>query len=123
MKPKLAAALVMVAVPAAAGAMPVSTFLAKAEALRKKGPLALFSGDIKLLMGQVKQDAAALRDENKVAEAAGRRKAYCTPPGGVKMSDKDIMAAMNAVPPPQRASTHTKDALRAHLVRRFPCRG
>ncbi len=61
--------------PVAAAAMPVSTFLAKADKLKKKGPLAMFSGDIKLLMGQVKTDAAELRAENKAAEAAGKPKA------------------------------------------------
>lgn len=103
--------------------MPVSTFLAKADRLQKKGPLALFSGDFKLLMNQVKADASELRAENKAAEAAGRRKAYCTPPGGVKMTNRDVVEAMQAVPQAERASTTTKAALRAYFARRFPCPG
>lgn len=102
--------------------MPVSTFLAKADRLQKKGPLALFSGDFKLLMNQVKADAAQLRAENKAAEAAGRPKAYCTPASGVKLTNKDVVGAMQAVPPAERASTSTKAALRAYFARRFPCR-
>ena len=109
-------------VPAAASAMPVSTFIAKAEALKAKGPLALFSGDLKLLSSEVKADSVALRGENLAADKAGRRKAYCTPKAGVALSQNDIMAAMQAVPPPQRASTPTKDAMRTYLARRFPCR-
>ena len=105
-----------------ASAMPVATFLAKANALQKKGPMALFSGDLKLLTNQIKRDAGELRAENKSAEAAGRRKAYCTPAGGVKLSNRDIMDAMNAVPAAQRSALHTKDALRAYFARRFPCR-
>jgi len=116
----LAGAMLALA-PAAATAMPVSTFLAKADKVQKKGPLAMFSGDLKLLMGQIKTDAAQLRAENKAAEAAGRPKAYCTAPGGVKMSNRDILSAMHAVPPAQRARTSTKDALRAYFARRFPC--
>ena len=116
----LAGAMLALA-PVAATAMPVSTFLAKADKLQKKGALAMFSGDLKLLMGQVKTDAAELRAENKAAEAAGKRKAYCTAPGGVKMSNRDILAAMNAVPPAQRAKTSTRDALRAYFAHRFPC--
>ena len=107
---------------AAAGAMPVSTFLEKAEALQRKGPMAMFSKDLKLLTAQVKSDAAALRAQNKAAEAAGRRKAYCAPPNGVKLTNRDILAAMNAVPPAQRAGTDTRVALRAYFAARFPCR-
>ena len=121
MRGKLVAALVLLVLPASAAAMPFSTFLVKAEALQKRGPMALLSGDLKLLLNQIKQDAAVLRADNKALEAAGRRKAYCTPAGGVKMTNRDIMTAMNAVPPAQRASTQTKDALRAYFARRFPC--
>ena len=102
-------------------AMPVSTFLTKAETLQKKGALAMFSGDLKLLMKQIKTDAAQLRAENKALVAAGRQKAYCTPDGGVKLTNRDILAAMNAVPTAQRAATPTKTALRAYFARRFPC--
>jgi hypothetical protein len=105
----------------AASAMPVSTFLDKANRLEKKGPAALFSSDLKLLTRQIKADAAELRAENKAAEAARRRKAYCTPAGGVKLSNRDILEAMNAVPPAQRASTQTKEAMRSYFARRFPC--
>ena len=119
----LAVMLALAAAPAAASSMSVATFVAKADALERKGPLALLSGDLKLLTNQVKSDAASLRADNKAAEAAGRRKAYCTPEGGVKLNNRDILGAMRAVPPAQRASTDTKSALRAYFARRFPCRG
>lgn len=117
------AALFLLAVSAAASAqaMPVATFLTKADALKKKGPLALVSGDIKLLMGQVKTDAGELRSERLAAKVAGKRTAFCPPEAGTKMTDKDILAAMQAVPTAQRASTSTKDALKAFLARRYPC--
>jgi hypothetical protein len=116
------AMLALAPVAAVAGTgMPVSTFLAKADKLQSKGPLAMFSGDLKLLMGQIKTDAAQLRAENRAAEAAGKPKAYCTAPGGVRMSNRDILSAMNAIPPAQRARTSTKDALRGYFARRFPC--
>lgn len=106
---------------AAAQAMPVSTFLAKADALKSKGAFALFSGDLKLLTQQMKGDAAQLKAENQAAAAAGRRKAYCAPAGGFKLSNQEVVAAMQAVPAAQRASTDTKDAFRAYFARRFPC--
>ena len=121
MKLRIPFALALLAAPAAASAMPVSTFLAKADALQSKGALAMFSGDLKLLMNQIKADAASLRADNKVAEAAGRPKAYCSPAGGVKLTNRDIMGAMQAVPPAQRATTDTKSAMRTYGARRFPC--
>jgi hypothetical protein len=118
---RLLIAVVLGAAPAAAQAMPLATFLAKADALQRKGPMAIFSSDLKLLTNQIKRDAGELRAENKAAEAAGSQKSYCTPAGGVKLTNRDILGAMNAVPPTQRARTETKDALRAYFARRFPC--
>ena len=123
MKSRILFGALLAAAPlAAAGAMPVSTFLEKATALQKKGPLALFSGDVKLLMNQVKADAGQLRAERVAAEAAKRPAAFCPPAGGVKLSDKEVMQAMQAVPAAQRPRTSTKDALRVHMAARYPCK-
>ncbi len=122
MKFRLLLGLALVAVPlSAAAAMPVSTFLAKAETLKKKGPLAMFSGDLKLLAKQVRADAAQIREERLAAKTAGKRTAFCPPSGGAKLTDKDILAAMEAVPAAERSRTSTKDALRAFLARHHPC--
>ncbi len=109
------------ALSSGAAAMPVSTFLTKAESLKKKGPLALFSGDLKLLTNQVKSDARQLREERLAAKAARRPTAFCPPDAGVKLTDKDILVAMQAVPPADRARTDTRAALKAYLARRHPC--
>lgn len=100
--------------------MDVATFLARAEALQRRGPLALFSGDYKRLTGLIKADAQALKAEREAAQAAGRTPAYC-PPGPIKMGPRDIMTAMREVPPAERARTDTRTALRAYFARRFPC--
>lgn len=123
MKFRLAIGLALAAAPlSAASAMPVSVFLAKVEALKKKGPLALFSrGEIKRLGNQIQLDAAELRKERLAAKAAGRPQAFCPPEGGVKMTDKDVLVAMEAVAPAQRSRTSTKDALRVYMAKRFPC--
>ena len=123
MKIALAFSALLLVAATPGSAMSVATFVTKAEALKKKGPLALFSGDIKLLMKQVKADAAAIRAERLAAEAAGKRPNHCPPAAGVKMSDQDVMTAMEAVPASERARTSTKAALGAYLARRFPCRG
>ncbi len=122
MKAALVAGALLLAVAAPASAMSVQMFLAKAEALQKKGPLALFSSDMKLLRKQITGDALKLRKERLAAQAAGRAAAFCPPKGGIKLTDRDIVAAMEAVPAAQRASTHTRIALRTDFSRRYPCR-
>src|SRR6185295_11755311 len=124
MKVRFGIAVVLALAPlAAAEAMPVSTFLTIADNLKSKGAMAFFSGDLKRLTQSIKGDAALLKAENQAAAAAGRPKSYCAPAGGIKMGNQEVMTAMQAVPPPQRATTDTKDALRAYFARRFPCRG
>ncbi len=122
MKKWLAAALLLAAPLGVAQAMDVATFLAKADALEKKGVLALLSSDLKLLKLEVENASAALRAERLAAQKAGRKPAYCPPAGG-KFTEKDILAGLRAVPPAQRQRTQVKDALRTYLSRRFPCRG
>ena len=108
--------------PAMAAPMSVETFVTKADALKKKGAMAMFSGDLKLLMNQVKADSASPRAENDALARAGKPKHYCTP-DKFTMGQDDIMGAMNAVPAAQRSATSTKLALRAYIARRHPCRG
>ncbi|MEO6360514.1 MAG: hypothetical protein ABIO43_08085 [Sphingomicrobium sp.] len=118
----LVAVGVLIGVAGPAYAMNVHVFLTKAEALKKKGPLALFSSDLKLLMQQVESDMTALKVEKEAAEAANRPTAFC-PPKGTKISvnDRDILDAMRAVPPTRRTSTDSTGAIRAHFARRYPC--
>jgi hypothetical protein len=106
---------------AAAAAMPVNVFLTKAEALQAKGIASMFSGDFPLLMNIVKADAAALKSEREAAVAAKRTPAYC-PPGPFQMGSDEVIQAMREVPAAARPRTDSRDALRAHLARRFPCR-
>jgi hypothetical protein len=121
MKLSLLVAGALLIVPAAAPAMPVQTFLAKANALKSRGPLALFSGDLKLLTNQIKADFAQLRSERLAAQAAHRPTAFCPPAPGVKLTDKDILGAMQAIPAASRPVTDTRDVLRAYMAQRFPC--
>ncbi len=106
---------------AAASSMPVGTFLTKAEALQKKGAMAIFSRDLKLLLNHIKADLTQIRTERLVAKAAGNRMIFCPPAAGAKLTDKDILGAMQAVPQAQRSSMSTKVALEGFLARRYPC--
>ena len=123
MKKASAIAPLLLLCAAPAGAMNVQIFLAKAERLEKRGPLAIFSSDLKLLMNQVQADMNAIKAEKDQADAAHRPSAFCPPKGQkINMTDKDILGAMRAVPPAKRAATDTRDALRAYFGRRFPCK-
>lgn len=118
---KFVLAALLVATPLGAlQAMNVAAFLEKADALEKKGMRAMFSSDYRLLKREVTAGFAALRAERLAAERAGRRGAYC-PPKRVAIGTREMLAAFRSVPAGQRQSVEVKDALRAMLVRKFPC--
>jgi hypothetical protein len=120
---KLLGAVVLATLPlAAAQAMDVATFLAKADTLKKKGMLALMSSDYKLLKNEIVAQSQVLRGERLAAERSGRRPAYC-PPAKSGLNSDEILAAFRTIPAPQRPRTQVKDALRALLARKYPCRG
>jgi hypothetical protein len=72
-----AGAFSVLATPVMAQNMLVSTFLAKADALKAKGPLALFSSDIGVLKKEVEAAAVSYRSDRKAAQAAGQRPEVC----------------------------------------------
>ncbi|HET9640699.1 MAG TPA: hypothetical protein VFP12_15995 [Allosphingosinicella sp.] len=122
MKKTLLAAALLAAVPlGSAQAMDVAAFLAKADALQKKGMLALMSSDYKLLKSEIETQAAALRAERLAAERARRRAAYC-PPAKQSLTSGEIIAAFRTIPAAQRPRIQVKDALRALMARKYPCR-
>ena len=123
MKMKLLAALLLAVVPlGAAQAMDVATFLAKADALKKKGMMALMSSDYKLLKQEIVTHSQALRAERLAAERARRKPAYC-PPSKSGLGSDEILAAFRSIPVAERPRIDIKDALRALLARKYPCRG
>lgn len=115
----LAAALLLAAASPAA-AMDVGTFLAKAEAAQKKGILAVFSSDARLLMSEIKNATQALKAERLAAAASGAQRSYC-PRGKASLSQEELLAAMRSVPMSRRSQVSVKDALRSAFSRKFPC--
>ena len=122
MKKLLLAALVAVIPVAALQAMPVETFLQKAEALQQRGMMALVSSDYRLLRREVETATASLRAERQSAQRAGRPPAYCPPEQGGSLTSADILGHFRTIPPAQRARLQVRDALRTLLARRYPCR-
>lgn len=118
---KYAAALLVAVAPAGAlHAMPVSQFLAKADALEKKGAMAMFSSDLGLLKKEVTNAAAQLREERAAAQRAGRKPAYCPPAAKGSLDSKEILAHFRAIPPARRG-IEVRDGLRSLFARKYPC--
>ena len=121
---KLGLALFLIAAPAAAAeaqSMPVSTFLAKADALKKKGPLALFSGDIKVLKAQVQNSAQAYAVDVRAARKAGKLTHSCPPAGTqLSMNSDELLGYFKSIPPAQR-NMSVKTAFYNMMAKRFPC--
>lgn len=119
----VAGAALLGAAPAAAQSMPLPTFLAKAAALEKKGAMALFSGDMKVLKAEMQGSAAALRAERLAAAKAGKAPVYCPPEKGAPMNSDEILAYFRSIPEAQRARMTTRDGFRGMMARKYPCRG
>jgi hypothetical protein len=64
----------------------------------------------------------ALRAERLAAERSKRRAAYCPPANQKGLNSDEILAAFRSIPAAQRPRTEVKDALRALLARKYPCR-
>ena len=121
----IAAAMLAGSGPGAAlaqtGAMSVATFLAKADALRAKGPFALMSGDYKLLKAEVTGAAQAYRARLKGEQAAGRPSSC--PPARAPFNSDDVMAQMRSYPAASRPHTSVATAVADLFLARYPCGG
>ncbi|WP_294007711.1 hypothetical protein [Sphingomonas sp.] len=106
----------------AAEAVPVSVFLPRAEALVRRGPLALFSRDFYRLKAIIEADGDRLKADYAEAKAAGKPSFFCPPARGKpRVGKSEYLAALRAVPAGRRASTDTKDVLQRLLERKYPC--
>jgi len=116
--PALAAVLVLV--PAAARAMPVSEFLTEAADI-PHNPSALLRADARRLMGEVRSAFTTVRDERRAAVAAGRTPAFCPPEGArMSISAEDLLARLNSIPASRRHISVTQ-AVREWMAERYPC--
>ena len=117
---KLIIAALLLAAPTAASAMDAGTFLAKAEALMKKGALAMFSSDLGLLKKEMQASGGQLKAEREAAVKAGRRPDFC-PPAKAAIGSDELLNHLRAIPAAQRRMPF-KAAYKSFLVRKFPCR-
>ena len=117
------AALASLIIPAAAAAqsMNAETFHRKATALKAKGPLALFSGDLKLLTNEAKGAGQRNRELRLAAGKAGHKPRYCPPEGPQAMGNSEFMARLGAIPAADRARIDMTEAMARVLAAKFPC--
>ena len=118
------APLLLLAVPAAVSAqsMNAEVFHQKAVALQKKGPLAVFSGDLKLVMNEGKASAGKARQLRLAAVKAGQKPRYCPPEGSKGIDSDEYMKGLSAIPAAERAKIDMTEATTRILARKFPCR-
>ena len=87
------------AVPAQAQNMNAETFHKRAQSLKKKGALAIFSrGEIKNLMGEVQAATKLARERRLAAVKTGTTPRYCPPQGGGSMGSSELMDRLAAIP-------------------------
>ena len=116
----IAAAATAALATATAQAMPAATFLAKADGLMAKGPLALFSSDVGLLKTEGAHAAAELKAERLALVAQHKPTAYC-PPVKSAISSDELIKSLRRFPPADLAKMQFKDAFRQVLAQKYPC--
>lgn len=118
----LAAGAAMLSGPAlaAAGDMSVAAFLAKADALKAKGPMALFSSDIAVLKAEGQAAGTAYKAQLDAERKAGHP-GSC-PPKGTRIAGDDLMAQMRAYPSAARSKITVKTAMVDMFRAKFPCK-
>ena len=105
---------------AAPGDMTVATFLAKADALRAKGAMALFSSDMGVLKSEGMAAGMAYRDRLRAEKAQG--KPSSCPPQGTKVDSNDLIAHLRAYDPAARPTKSRKVALADYFIKKYPCK-
>ena len=125
MRLALMAAGAALLVPAAASAqsMNAESFLQRANKLKAKGPLALFSrGEIKVLMDEGQASGKAASARNKADKVGGRPTRFCPPTGPQSMNSDEYMTRLAAIPRAVRQRIDMTEATTRIMAAKFPCR-
>lgn len=105
---------------AAPGDMTISSFLAKADALQAKGPLAALSSDLAVLRNEVNGAAQAYRVQLRNETVQGRPSS-CPPPRA-PFTSRDVLAQMQTYPSSLRPRTTVAMAVADLFRKSYPCR-
>lgn len=119
----LALALILAGLSVPANAVPrmnAAVFLAHADALKRRGPLALFSSDLKRLQTEAEAAGDELKAEHDASKRAGGPLAYCTPDRKV-LGPQELLDGLHRIGEPELRRMNIKQAMHAILVRNYPC--
>lgn len=100
--------------------MNVAAFLSKADALKAKGAMALFSGDVGVLKAEGIGAGEDYRARLKAERAAGRPSSC--PPQGVKINSDELFGFLRTYPTAARPQVSMKQVIADFLARKYPCR-
>ena len=119
----IAAALAMVAAPAMAQTMYAEVFNQRAQALKAKGAMAMFSpGEIKALTAEGQAAGKSAREQRLAAVKAGQKPRYCPPEGPQKMGSDEFMTRLAASPQTERQKIDMTEAMTRMLADNVPCK-
>ena len=107
---------------AAAQAMPAETFFQKAKALQRKGMMAVFSRDVKLLVREATAAGETARAQRLAALRIGARPRYCPPPGSPRMDSEEFMIRLGEMTRTERLRIDMTEAMIRIMMIKFPCR-
>ena len=107
------------AIPASA-AMTVGAFLARANALRDQGPMALMSPDFPALKAEAKAATTQLKAERAARAAAGKPPIACVPEGE-SVGIMDMLDGLSDLPASYQKRP-LKDGYARVLANLYPCR-
>ena len=117
----LAMALAMIAAPAIGQTMNAETFHQRAQAVKKKGAMAIFSrGEIKALMAEGQAAAKRAREQRLATIKAGGKPRSC-PPEGSRMGGDEFMTRLAAIPQAERKQIDMTEATTRILAVKYPC--
>jgi hypothetical protein len=117
----LFAALAAAAVFSAPGDMKISTFLAKADALKAKGLMALGSSDIALLKSEGKAAGEAYRARIKSDKAKGQPPHSC-PPAKASIGADDLLSHFRSYQAADRQQISVRTGFADMMKKRYPCK-
>ena len=117
----IAIVLAVAAGPALAQSMNAETFHQRAQALKKKGAMAIFSrGEINALTAEGQAAAQRAREQRLAIIKAGGKPRSC-PPEGSKMGSDEFMSRLAAIPQSERARMDMTEATIRILAVKYPC--
>ena len=113
--------LLFVPANASAQSMNAETFYQKAVVLKRKGPLALFSSDLKPLMREGQAAGKAASASRKAALGARKTPRYCPPVEVEGMSQTEFLDRLGRIPAAERRRIDIGEATNRLLAAKFPC--